>query len=543
MVRQNSLALVSQGRWQITRSLTLMLFTFLCGDVAMTTDRVVRQIGSQKQLLLDDDVIESLCGAVRRTHQPTKHSDKPLISMVPETESSWDAGMMPCGFSSVIYDAEEKVFKLWYAVISISRAGRTATGNIFYQAVGDEEAMLAYATSKDGLHWDKPDLGLVELRGTLKNNLVLKSDMDGSGIFKDPHEIDSAKRYKMLWVSSDRSIHASYSADGLRWTEYLENQHVIFHRPGHDSQAAVYWDEPLGKYVAIIRDRTGRIKNIRPQLATDETGKATWRQHWGQNRSPENHSLRRVGQCESKDFIHWTPMRVIVAADADDPLTQDQFYNMEAFVYEGLRIGLMTVMSRDPNYCRGEVQLVYSRDGLNWHRGGQRKFFLPSSQTPGNFDWGSIYPHQGPLRVGNEIWIYYTGIGADHNHVLPTGITSLQAGIGVARLRLDGFVSVEAGQVAGQLTSRPFIFRGNQLVINAAAVNGEVTVELRDQEGKPLPGFTARDCDSFQGDEVRHLVTWNGKNNVSSLQGTPVKLVCQLRNARLFSFQFNQEHK
>ena len=512
------------------------------GPIAHARDESIRRIGSDKQLLLDDYIVASLERAARKLNQPTKFSGNPLIAMVPEGESSWDAGMIPSGFSSVIYDHQEKRFQLWYGSIEISPAGTTPEGNVFYQAVGDESVVLAYATSKDGLIWHRPALGIVNFKGTLENNVVLDFDMDGSGIFKDPHESDPAKKYKMLWVRSSRrsEIHASYSADGLHWTDYKNDMPVIFHPPGHDTQAAPYWDEQLGKYVAIIRDRTGRIKQVRSGLITDQGAGQTWRKHWsrGRNRLPENHSLRRVGQCESDDFVHWTPMRVIVGADDDDPLTQDQFYNMEVFVYEGLRIGLMTVMSRDPDYCRGEVQLVYSRDGLNWERGGNREIFLPTSTTPGDFDWGSIYPHQGPMRIGDEIWIYYTGIGADHSQILPPRVKTHRAGIGVARLRLDGFVSVDAGSQPGRLTTRPFQFAGSQLVINADAKDGQIVVEIQDLQGNPIRGFTARDCDPCKVDSVRHTVTWNGGSAVRPLQDMVVKIVFRIRNAKLYSFQF-----
>ena len=87
---------------------------------------------------------------------------------------------------------------------------------------------------------------------------------------------------------------------------------------------------------------------------------------------------------------------------------------MEVLPYEGLRIGLMTVFSDDPDYCRGSVQLTSSRDGRNWRRFENRQPFIPLSNRLGDFDWGSIYPLQAPLVVDDEIWIYYVGYGVDH---------------------------------------------------------------------------------------------------------------------------------
>ena len=225
----------------------------------------------------------------------------------------------------------------------------------------------------------------------------------------------------MLHMWLGYKVHASHSADGLNWRPYNQGRPVLFIPPGHDSHMVPYWDGILGSYVAIVRDRTGRIPEVRPRLATAPEAVETWRRLWDprRERHPRNHSLRRVGQALSQDFLHWTDYRPILGADGEDSLNRDQFYNMEVLVYDGLRLGLMTVFSYDPEYCRGAVQLTYSRDGRHWRRAGDRRVFLPLSQRPGDFDWGSIYPLQAPLLVGDEIWIYYTGFGVDHNHRLP----------------------------------------------------------------------------------------------------------------------------
>jgi hypothetical protein len=342
----------------------------------------------------------------------------------------------------------------------------------------------------------------------------------------------------MLHMCEGSKVCAAYSADGLHWNPYLDKKPVMFHPPGHDSQAVPYWDDQLGKYVAIVRDRTGRIEDIRKQFLTDEVARRTWRKQWGRDRSPENHSLRRVGQSESEDFVHWAPVRVILGADEQDPITVDQFYNMEAFVYEGMRIGLMTVMSYDPEFCRGAVQLVYSRDGRHWHRGGNREVFIPVSEIPGVFDWGMIFPLQGPLRVGNEIWIYYTGRGDDHNLVLPEGITQIETGIGLAKLRLDGFISLDAAADEGTVTTKPLTFAGSHLLLNSDAGSGYVLVEILDAEGVPIDGYRKRECDAFRSDSLRHTVTWEGKADLKAFQGKAIRLKFYLKRAKLYSFQF-----
>jgi len=481
------------------------------------------EIGDVKQLFLDDYIVESLEGASRVLNQPTKHPGNPVLPMVPEGEALWEAGMVT-SFGSVIFDEEESIFKMWYSLCE--------------PGLGDETSVLAYVTSEDGVNWRKPSLGIFEYRGTRATNITMDREGIGCGIFKDPREKDPARRYKMLFSDASIQISAAYSADGLHWSRYNQGKSVIC--GGHDSQAIAYWDEQLGKYAAILRDRTGKITDVRSQLVTDPEAREGWRKLWDpqRNRAPENHSIRRVGQAESDDFVHWTPVRCVLGPDSDDPPNQDQFYNMEVLPYEGLRIGLMTVFSYDPDYCRGAVQLAYSRDGMRWHRAGDRKVFVPLSDRPGDLDWGSIYPVQSPLVVGDEIWIYYTAHGLDHNNKSAPGTTGFPNGIALAKLRLDGFVSVNVGAEGGSVTTRPFTCRGKPLIINADAGSGNVATEALDADGKPIEGFTREDCDALMADEIRHTVTWKGKPVLSALEGRTIRLKFHLRQARLFSFAF-----
>ena len=63
-------------------------------------------------------------------------------------------------------------------------------------------------------------------------------------------------------------------------------------------------------------------------------------------------------------------------------------------------------------------------------------------------------------------------------------------------------------------------------------------VERKHKGGFPAPGFALDQCDTIRGDHIAHAVTWNGKGDVSALQGKPVRLRFLTRGARLYSFQF-----
>jgi len=112
--------------------------------------------------------------------------------------------------------------------------------------------------------------------------------------------------------------------------------------------------------------------------------------------------------------------------------------------------------------------------------------------------------------------------------------------LGLAKLRVDGFASMEASRVReGIVVTRPFLSDGTALAINAKVEEGgSIDVEAADGTGKVIPGCSRRDCDTFRGDRVRHLVTWKGNALVARSAETPFrKLHFFLRKASLFSFQ------
>jgi hypothetical protein len=108
-------------------------------------------------------------------------------------------------------------------------------------------------------------------------------------------------------------------------------------------------------------------------------------------------------------------------------------------------------------------------------------------------------------------------------------------------LRLDGFASMNAGYAGGDFVTVPLTFRGDELQLNfATSAAGEVRVELQDEKGNPLPGFSLDDCDPLIGDRIAHRVSWRGKESVSGYVGLPIRLRIQLIDADVYSFRFTR---
>ena len=89
------------------------------------------------------------------------------------------------------------------------------------------------------------------------------------------------------------------------------------------------------------------------------------------------------------------------------------------------------------------------------------------------------------------------------------------------------------------MLTRPFWFGGTELQINyATSAAGNVRVELHDETGAPIDGFTLDDCDEIIGDDVDRAVTWSGSSDVSRTAKRPIRLRFALADADLYSLRF-----
>ena len=192
-----------------------------------------------------------------------------------------------------------------------------------------------------------------------------------------------------------------------------------------DSHTLLGWDDLHGCYVAYARP-TMREGNI----------------------------TRRIGRCVSDDFVNWTDPEDVLAPDEHDPPAME-FYGMPVFRYEGHYLGLPYVFHARPeepiqrNFGTIDVQLASSRDGIEWARAGDRNPFIPNG-PPGSIDAGEIFVARGPVAVDDELWFYYSPGAMEH------GVTGRSGPICLAKLRRDGFVSVDAGDETGALVTKTF---------------------------------------------------------------------------------------
>ena len=334
------------------------------------------------------------------------------------------------------------------------------------------------------------------------------------GVFKDPVARNPDRCYKMIYKRG-RGVGIAFSRDGIHWVKGPDRDVIAT----SDSPNSVLWDARLLKYVAHTRHN-------QPNAATGE----------GQ---------RQVLQSESDDFINWRTHGIIMKPDDADPPWNRQFYNMEWMPYEDVYFGFISVYhilpGMQPKITPGapwmdkvDIQLTFSRNGRTWTRAGQRQVFIPYSCVPDAFDQAMIYVMQHPIVVDDEIWIYYVGFSGLH---WATRRAEPQGGaVGLAKLRLDGFISIDAGD--GSVTTKPLTMSGDRLIVNADASNGSLQVEVLGGDGLPLPGFGREQANPIVNDGVRQTVEWQGGSEVSNLAGQPIRLRFNLNRCKLYSFRF-----
>ena len=503
----------------------------------MQTTEDALEIGSEPQLFIDVAIIGAKRGVVRTLH-PARKLEQPVL----RPDRPWE-GRRVYIYGSVHYDNDARLFRMWYN----TRLGRgqqlRAPG--LRGRTGD---IVLYAESADGVHWEKPSLSQHEFDGSGDNN-ILFFDKHSPTVIVDT-DAPPEYRFKIAawnWEEGNDGYWIAHSADGLNWREY-----------GSDS--ILMRDEILESVTVARHPRTGAY--------------FAFHRLWGEVRG---HVRRLVAVATSRDFTTWTSHGVCLVPDEfDDAWCLDagqrtEFYGMSGFVYGGQFLGFLPVFDVIKD-ARGEsgmpasvaadgskglhapavisesgaeidqapwdgpiaAQLVHSRDGLSWHRFEDRSPIIPRGE-PGSFDAGCILcSADRPLIRGDEVWHYYTAVSTMHGGPMPPKTIS----IGLAKWRLDGFVSLDAGHFGGVVETVPLQLSGEGLEVNVDAGDGSLAVEVLSAAGEPLTGFTHDDCQAIFADGVRQSVRWGGNARIPI--GQPLRLRFHLQNASLYSFRIGE---
>jgi hypothetical protein len=282
-------------------------------------------------------------------------------------------------------------------------------------------------------------------------------------------------------------MHLIGSQDGIHWDPASDTLIAPGFTP--DTHTSIVWDPRHRKCVCFTRA---------VDIYNDENG-----------------PRRRVARLENpKIWDEWPvfPENILIPDELDARSGHTWFYGMPTKYYAGIYWGFLWP------YRPGEdiyTELAFSRDGKSFRRLPERPRLIDLGS--GNaWDRGMVFA-SGWLEVGNEWWIYYAGCDGGH------ASNKLTTGIGLARVRKEGFVSLRSPSGGGVVVTRLLRWPGGRLYVNADASQGELTIRVTAYDRKPIPGFDPNPSLPIAGDNVRHEVKWSSED-IRSLKGRAIRL-------------------
>ena len=497
-------------------------------------------------LLVDDHEIQQSVDLARVLNKPKKHPD-PVI----ESDRPWE-GYRTQAWGSVIREPDGLI-RCWYFSFPARKPGEMDVGG------------YCYAESRDGIHFEKPDLGVAEFRGSKDNNIWypmspdgknlveeelarnrqglpaydengepigVVNNMDGLTVVRDDDDPDPDRRYKLIANMQDHCMWAPHYREhypNITDEQVKHARDVVFGQYLDTSPDGIHWTRKprrmvsarYGDYMMVTRDeRNGR---------------------WWLNERARSLRGRTAALRTSKDFVNWSPAETVFTNTPDMGFgAQYQWHGgITPFNYGNQNLGLLE------KWCYAgfgdTCELLSQREGHRWERVAPGDPFLDIGDE-GAFDRFLIFPtHNPPIRIGDELFIYYTGAGAMSDGPRPEGYGEPMA-IGVATVRLDRFAGLahKLGD-PGQLLMRPMPIPQPHLELNALPIfRGEVELSIQRLDETPYEGFDFDDCqfDAY-ANTTRNRVRWKNKPDMSELIGQTAYLRFRINGAVLFSFRFS----
>jgi hypothetical protein len=402
-----------------------------------------------------------------------------------------------------------------------------------------------YLESSDGMNWQRPELGVVDLDGR-KTNLLDFAAAEGC-VFVDP-AAPLGERYKAVRLSDMSNeafeeykrrrpdawepkakredvgkvffIQGAVSPDGIHWTPLAEPL-VVEHS---DTQIVACYDQRLGKYVIYTRN----------WLVGRQSAQATasLSHHW------ITPGRRSIGRTESGDFRQFPLSQLILAPPASMPPSDVLYTNCKTTIpgAPDLHVMFPTVWHQSDDTT--SVVMAASHDGKLWD-------FVPggpvfTTAAFGEWDGGCVFASPNLVELPDGSFVLpYAGYCFPHKY--PRGQLKFLPGYMVwPKGRIVGLEAAERGEFA----SVAFVPPGPQVLVNAVTKRaGNILVEVAGLDGAPLPGRTFADADQVVGDQYRTPLTWKGNDGLGSAPGTAVFLRFRLDKATLFGLDFVASNK
>lgn len=501
----------------------LRLALFLPAALASFAEPVI-DLGSRRELFVDEFLIARRSGLELKLHEPVPR-EAVMIRDRPWEGSGSD-------FETVFRDGD--VIRMYYIGCKLTTEnGTKLTKPIVVHA--------SYAESRDGITWTRPNLGLFEYEGSKENNILwMEPGLDNFTPFKDTNPAcPPDERYKALTGHFKQGLLALKSADGIHWSRLSDQPIIPPGKGAFDTMNTAFWDPRQQLYFCYFRGYHNKE---------------------GKDHNDPVTGIRDIRVATSPDFRTWTEAKMVrYQSPADDGLYTNQVepYYRAPHIYVGFpmryvdridsRVSLDALpdpvhrqrrMAFSPRYGSviTDALFISSRDGFNFHRWDEA-FLRPGPEKSDNWvygdalkGWGLIETAAADPTAPPELSFYVT-----------EGHWKDASPLRRYTIRVDGFVSLHARRTPGEFVSKPVTFAGGRLSLNfATSAIGTLRVELQDEAGRPLPGYTLAESDLLFGDTLDRQASWGGRADVAALAGRSVRLRVVMSDADLYSFQFQK---
>ena len=439
-------------------------------------------LGSRTELFVDDWLIDSTLspGSVGLRLQTPIRREVVLV-----TDKPWEGP--DSAYYTVFQDGP--LVRLYYRGM-VPGGADTSIGQV-----------TCYAESTNGVHFTRPNLGIVEFEGSKENNIIYRGlEAHNFAPFRDSNPAAKPEeRYKAL-AGVLSKLYAFTSPDGIHWRKL--QQEPVMTKGDFDSLNLAFWDVETRNYRCFSRYGDGGVRSVQ--------------------------------SCTSTDFIHWvdpTPNRYPKTAPKEHLYTNGTRPSPNApHIYLSFPKRFVPERKKFADYKEmgvSDALFLSSRDGVNWDR-----TFLEAWVRPGpdrrNWTQRSNMPAWGIVQLDPGEFSMYI---SEHYEWPDNRLRRIT-------VRRDGFASAHAGAAGGEFTTRPVTFTGRSLILNyATSAAGSIQVEILDEAGKPVQGKALGDMPPLFGDELDAVVSWNSGSDLSSLIGKPVRFRFLLKDADLFALR------
>jgi hypothetical protein len=464
-------------RIQPQSSKALLLLVVLASIAAAPATQPI-DIGSRVQMFIDSHLIERAENVELRLNHPQR------AEIVLTLDKPWEGPTS--AYYSVFRDGE--IVRLYYR--------------------GGTDQYTCYAESKDGIHFMRPDLGIVEFEGSKQNNIIFHG-IESSALAPFRDENPNAKpeqRYKALGYRPSRNggaLIAFASPDAIHWTKIQDEP--VTTRGQFDSLNTVSWDKFERRYRCFSR-------------------------YWDEGAFK---GVRAIQSATSDDFLHWSePTPNVYAADAP----REHFYTNAAIRCPGAEHVWISFPKRfEPERKKiaehqypgvSDAVFMSSSDAVHWDRTFTDAWLRPGLDERNWTDRCNM-PAWGIIETQPAEFSMYA---SEHYEWPDNRLRRLV----IPRHR---FASVHATR-HGEFVTPPLKFAGDKLNLNySTSAAGSVQVELQDEQGQPLAGFALADTQPIYGDELDRAVEWRG-GSLSNIK-QPIRIRFVLNDADLFAIRTN----